>query len=238
MYQQTKHTLSCIAENSRCTTLEENLEELFVRADGTVDREELLAILAKYGMPRKVAGVLLRRLVEDGVLWCSKEQCKKLTAKRESKSLVSRQFLSDGVQQYNKKIQEILHVQYGIEVALVEAVVQQVAPDDIVRLQKLMGLLKDALYSEVETTLVLRECYEELFTIADNAMLNAMSAQMLVFFEEGRERYIAEAANRKTLYGHMMRIVRFLSEYDEIGACASIRGQLARIQTYYSVYCS
>ena len=238
MYQQNKHTLSCIAENNRYCTLEEELGELFARSDKTIVHKELLLVLEKYGVPRNVSVEYLRGLIRDDMLCCEDENCTLVSIYKDCEGRKVIQHVFEYVQEYKQKLQDILHVQYSIEVSLIESVVKNATEDDIIRLQQLMALLKESLPSSTETTLVLREFYKELFEIADNTMLTAMASQLLTFFEEGRGRYIAEATNRKTLYGHMMRVVRFLSEYDDIGACASVRGQLARIQTYYSVYCT
>lgn len=143
---------------------------------------------------------------------------------------------SGSVCEYSSRLQDIIQVQYGIETALLESVVRNATGEGVGRLRELVSTQKAALHSDIETKLVLRRFYEELFALASNCMLSMLSVQLIPMFEEGRELYLAVAFNRKTLYEHNKKLVCCIEELDEVGACAALRGQLLRIGTYYSVY--
>lgn len=143
---------------------------------------------------------------------------------------------SGSVYEYNCRLQDILQVQYSIETALLESVVRNATGEGVERLRELVSMQKEVLHSDVETKLVLRKFYEELFTQASNSMLSVLAVQLIPMFEEGRELYVAVAFNRKALHEHNEKLVCCIEEVDEVGACAALRGQLLRIGTYYSVY--
>ena len=143
---------------------------------------------------------------------------------------------SGSVYEFRSRLQDIIQVQYGIETALLESVVKNATGEGIGRLHELVSAQKTVLHSDLETKLVLRSFYEELFTLASNCMLSMLSVQLIPMFEEGRELYMAVAFNRKTLYEHNKKLVFCIEELDEVGACAALRGQLLRMGTYYSVY--
>ncbi|WP_370735598.1 FCD domain-containing protein [Halodesulfovibrio aestuarii] len=143
---------------------------------------------------------------------------------------------SESMYAYTSRLQDIIQVQYSIETALLEAVVRNATGEGIVRLHNLVSAQKTVLHSDIETKLVLRSFYEELFALASNCMLSMLSVHLIPMFEEGRDLYLAVAFNRKTFYEHNKKLVRCIEELDEVGACAALRGQLLRMGTYYSVY--
>ncbi|SIO36915.1 FCD domain-containing protein [Halodesulfovibrio marinisediminis] len=138
--------------------------------------------------------------------------------------------------EYSSRLQDILQVQYNIETALLESVVRNATVKGVGRLHDLLSMQEAVLHSDVETKLVLRRFYEELFVLASNCMLSMLSVQLIPMFEEGRELYMSVVFNRKVLYEHNKKLVRCIEEFDEVGACAALRGQLLRMGTYYSVY--
>lgn len=143
---------------------------------------------------------------------------------------------NESVCEVSSRLEDIIQVQYGIETALLESVVRNASGEGIGRLHELVLTQKSVLHSDVETKLVLRSFYEELFALASNCMLTMLSVQLIPMFEEGRELYMTVAFNRKTLYEHNKKLVCCIEDLDEVGACAALRGQLLRMGTYYSVY--
>jgi DNA-binding GntR family transcriptional regulator len=143
---------------------------------------------------------------------------------------------SESKYEFSTRLQDIIQVQYAIETALLESVIRNATRDGIGRLRELVSQQKDVLHSEIETKLVLRKLYEELFAQASNCMLSMLESQLVSMFEEGRDLYMSVAFNRRTLYEHNRKILCCVEALDEVGACAALRGQLLRMNTYYSVY--
>lgn len=235
MCQQIKTKTSPQTEIGFNCDLKEALYSYFAQVRSNSVRGDLVHLLTKYGLPRRIATLHLRHLVENGELWYNSNSSDVILTKNVDEVVFK---IHAHVTDYLAKLHEIIQLQHDVETSLVESVARNAGRDDIQRLKEIVAVQKDVLHSEDETKLVLRQYYDELFRIAGNTTLSLLAEQLIPLFEEGRELYLSGAFNRKALCELHRKLTGLFENKDEFGASAALRGHLVRMETYYAVQLS